>query len=673
MGSPLQSRQRNGAHGRLFSGGDTVCGIAGLVALRERPLETAVVDAMTATLRHRGPDDDGRYLDPDGRAVLGFRRLSIIDLAGGHQPMSNEDGSVWLVFNGEIYNFEALRADLERAGHVFRTRADSETILHLYEECGDRCVERLRGMFAFAIWDRRRGRLLAARDRLGIKPLYWTIADDQLVFGSEVKALLQHPAARPDLDEEALYHYLTFLTTPAPGTLFRGVQKLPAGHTLALEPGQPPRLTRYWDAVVPTGASEDERDYVEATRALLADAVRSHMISDVPFGAFLSGGVDSSTNVALMSQHMSRPAETFSVGFAGHDRYNEFGPASRIADLFATNHHEVRVAEHEALAYLPEMVHHQDEPLADPVCVPLYFVSKLMRDSGVVVGHVGEGADEIFFGYSAYMRTLRLGQALAPWRRLPRVAFRAGAALSAAASSLTGRGGRLPGLLERAGAGQALFWGGAVAYDEAAKRAILSPGYRRRAAGLSSHDVVAAIRADLLRQKPEADLLEQMTYQDLKLRLPELLLMRVDKITMSTSVEARVPFLDHPLVEHALSIPSALKVRSGAKGILKQAVADLLPHDVIHRRKQGFAAPTAEWFRAGLGDHLGDLLGRSALAERGLFDHAAVAGLLDEHRRGRQDRSVHLWTIVNLTLWYEHWIAGRDSRALLEAPLRAAS
>jgi asparagine synthase (glutamine-hydrolysing) len=527
-------------------------------------------------------------------------------------------------------------------------------------------------MFAFALWDGRRGRLLAARDRLGIKPLYWTVTADQLLFASEIKALLQHPAVTRGVDETALYHYLTFLTSPAPHTLFTGIQKLPAGHTLLVDPGGAPTVTRYWDAIVPTDPSGDERQYVERTRALLTDAVRSHMVSDVPFGAFLSGGVDSSTNVALMSQHMDRPANTFSVGFVDDPANNEFAPARRIAELFRTDHREVRIDQHDALAYLPEMIHHQDEPLADPVCIPLYFVSRLMRDSGVVVGHVGEGADELFFGYEAYMRTLQLQRALARLDAVPRVAWQIGAALTRPLTTLAGRGARLPTILDRLGAGQSIFWGGAIAYDEPGKRAILGCDVERRLRGLDSHDVVAGIADDLLAQKPDADFVELMTYQELKLRLPELLLMRVDKITMSTSVEARVPFLDHPLVELVLSIPSAIKVRGGAKHVLKQAVAGLLPNDVIHRRKQGFAAPTAAWLRSGLGDHLADLLGRSALAERELFDLGAVGRLLVDHRGGRHDRSVHLWTIVNLALWYEHWIAGRDSRALLEPALAAA-
>ena len=634
-----------------------MCGIVGLVSPRRHDASADAVAAMADVLAHRGPDDHGLYVDDERRAALGFRRLAIIDLAGGHQPMANEDGSLRLVYNGEIYNYRELRAWLEGRGHRFATSSDSETILHAYEELGDGCVERLRGMFAFALWDARRGRLFAARDRLGIKPLYWTLRDDTLLFASEIKALLRHPGARAELDEESLHHYLTFLCTPAPATLFHGINTLPAGHTLSFD-GEA-RVARYWDAIVPT-RSMGEEEAVATTRSLVEDAVRSHMMSAVPFGAFLSGGVDSSTNVALMSRFMDRPADTFSVGFVG-TRYEEFAPARAVAELFGTNHREARITFDDALGYLPEMVYHQDEPLGDPVCVPLYFVSRLMRDSGVVVGHVGEGADEAFFGYTGYMRALQVGRLLRPFRGLPAPAWRAAALLAKPVAQLTGRGGGMVDALGRLGRGEALFWGGAVAFDEPGKQALL----RRPLPGLSSHDVVRGISRDLLAKKPDADLLEMITYQDMRLRLPELLLMRVDKITMSTSVEARVPFLDHPLVEHALAIPSAIKVRSQAKHVLKRAVQDLLPREIVYRRKQGFDAPTAAWFRGPLGDQLEGLIGRSAMAEADLLEPSEPRRLVAEHRSARADHSVRLWGLLNLVLWYERWIAGRDVRELL--------
>jgi asparagine synthase (glutamine-hydrolysing) len=645
-----------------------MCGIVGLVSPRRREASVEAVAAMADVLKHRGPDDHGLYVDARRRAALGFRRLSIIDLAGGHQPMANEDGALRLVFNGEIYNYRDLREWLEGRGHRFATNSDSETILHAYEEVGDGCVERLRGMFAFAIWDEKRGRLFAARDRLGIKPLYWTLRGDDLLFASEIKALLQHPGVRAELDEESLHHYLTFLCTPAPATLFGGIQKLPAGHTLSFDGSA--RVAQYWDAVVPTRPM-GEAEAIATTRALVEDAVRSHMVSDVPFGAFLSGGVDSSTNVGLMSRFMDRPADTFSVGFVG-TRYEEFEPARLVANLFGTNHREARITFDDALGYLPEMVYHQDEPLGDPVCVPLYFVSRLMRDSGVVVGHVGEGADEVFFGYTGYMRALQVGRLLRPFRAVPAPAWRAASLLARPVARLTGRGGGVVDVLGRLGRGEAPFWGGFVGFDEPGKAALL----RRPRPGLTSHDVVSGISRALLARNPEADVLQLITYQDMKLRLPELLLMRVDKMTMSTSVEARVPFLDHPVVEHALAIPSPIKVRSQAKHVLKRAVEDLLPREIVYRRKQGFDAPTTSWFRGQLGAGLGDLIARSAIGAADLLDPVEPRRLVAEHRAARADHSVRLWGLLNLVLWYERWIAGRDVRELLApiaTPVRRAS
>jgi asparagine synthase (glutamine-hydrolysing) len=643
-----------------------MCGIVGLVSPRRRGASAEAVAAMADVLAHRGPDDHGLYVDEGRRAALGFRRLSIIDLAGGHQPMANEDGSLRLVFNGEIYNYRELRGWLEARGHRFATSSDSETILHAYEELGDGCVERLRGMFALAIWDAKAGRLFAARDRLGIKPLYWTVVNGDLLFASEIKSLLRHPGVRAELDEESLHHYLTFLCTPAPATMFRGIQKLPAGHTLSFDGDGAARIARYWDAIVPTRPM-DEAEAVDRTRGLIEDAVRSHMVSDVPFGAFLSGGVDSSTNVALMSRFMDRPSDTFSVGFVG-TRYQEFEQARVVADLFGTNHREARIDFDDALDYLPEMVYHQDEPLGDPVCVPLYFVSRLMRDSGVVVGHVGEGADEVFFGYTGYMRALQVGRLLQPFRALPPPAWRAAQLLARPVARLTGRGGGMVDALGRLGRGESLFWGGAVAFGEPGKAALL----RRPLPGLTSHDVVRGISQELLAKNPEADLLQLITYQDMRVRLPELLLMRVDKITMSTSIEARVPFLDHPLVEHALSIPSRLKVQSQAKHVLKRAVEDLLPREIVYRRKQGFDAPTAGWFRGQLGEAFDGVIGRSAIAGADLIDPAEPRRLVAEHRAARADHSVRLWGLLNLVLWYERWIANRDVAELLAPVARAA-
>jgi asparagine synthase (glutamine-hydrolysing) len=569
-------------------------------------------------------------------------------------------GRVWLVFNGEIYNHAALRQGLEQRGHVYASRTDSETILHLYEERGLDFVNEIEGDYAIALWDGELQRLVLARDRIGVKPLYFYQRDGRFVFASEIKAILAHPAVTPDVDEESLYHYLTFLTTPPPQTLFTDIRKLPAGHMLVCERDGSVRLNQYWDALPPAASVEarsDEEHKAEILRLLRA-SISKRMMSDVPFGVFLSGGVDSSANVALMSEQMSRPVQTFTVGFRDQEYLNELDSARRIARDFKTNHHEVIINEDDVRRFLPDLVFHQDEPIADPVCIPLYYVSKLARDSGTIVVQVGEGADEIFSGYDNYVRHLRIYEQF--WQhaeRMPRVMRRAASALTRPLLEATGRKRAAIELIRRLGAGEPLFWGGAIVYDESFKPRVLSREMRTRWNNRSSLEVVSPYLARIERERPASDFLTRMIYLELKLRLPELLLMRVDKITMATSVEARVPFLDHHLVEYAMSLPRSLKVegRSG-KHILKRALEEILPRDLLYSPKRGFGAPIREWFRDGLADLFDEHLMRSPMRRRNFFDYAFIARLLDEHRRGARDWSFHLWGLLNLSLWYERWI-----------------
>ena len=394
-----------------------MCGICGVweygAAVGRVGLD--VVERMRDTMPHRGPDDVGAEIFDGGRLAFGFRRLSIIDLSpAGHQPMQGCEGSgVWLVFNGEIYNHAELRAGLEGRGHRYRSRTDSETIIHLYEERGLDFVNEIEGDFGIALWDEPRGRLVLARDRVGVKPLYFRQEGGRLIFASEIKAILAHPSVTAELDEESLYHYLSFLTTPAPRTLFRGIGKLPAGHMLVCDRRGQVETIRYWDALPPEQPSNGVRpkhdeEYRAEILRLLRESIRKRMMADVPFGVFLSGGVDSSANVALMAEQMSRPVETFTVGYHDHEELNELDSARDIARRFGTNHHEVLIGEQEMLDFLPDLVFHQDEPLADPVCVPLYYVSKLARESGTIVVQVGEGSDEMFSGYDKYVKYLRL-------------------------------------------------------------------------------------------------------------------------------------------------------------------------------------------------------------------------------------------------------------------------
>jgi asparagine synthase (glutamine-hydrolysing) len=607
-----------------------VCGICGIRSFSDGFVcDDEVVVRMRDAMVHRGPDDAGSWTDERQRCALGHRRLSIVDLsAAGHQPMANEDGTVWVSFNGEIYNHTALRPGLEARGHRFASRTDSEVIVHLWEEEGIRCVEHLDGMFALAIFDARTGELFLARDRLGKKPLYYAQPPGGFVFGSEIKALLEHPAISPELDEEAFHHYLTFVCTPAPLTMFEGVRKLAPAERMVVKPDGSTVSDVYWSPMAGPATAELDALSEDELRTRLLDLLRGsiakRMMSDVPFGVFLSGGVDSSTNVALMSELMSDPVRTFSVAFAEHDQYNELEYARRVAQRYGTDHHEVVIDWDDLVSFLPEMIHHQDEPIADWVCVPLYYVSKLARDSGTIVVQVGEGSDEIFHGYQNYIdAAARRRRYWEPFQRVP---------------------GRLP------------FWGGAIAWQGDIKDGVLANGHMRP----DTYAIVEQLWRDAERERPGADLLQKMTYLELKLRLAELLLMRVDKMTMATSVEARVPFLDHELVQFAISLPERYKVRDGVgKHLLKTAVDGLVDPDLVWRRKQGFGAPVSEWFRADLGEKAQREIRGSALAERGLIDYDHVDELWAAHRAG-QEWSFQLWNLYNVSAWYDHWVAGRE-------------
>jgi len=615
---------------------------------------------MRDEMQHRGPDDAGDLLFDQARGGFGFRRLSIIDLSeAGHQPMHGCTDDVWLVFNGEIYNHAHLRKGLEERGHVYASRTDSETILHLYEERGLDFVHDIEGDYGIALWDDKREQLVLVRDRIGVKPLYFYHKDGRFIFASEIKAILQHPSVTAEVDEDALYHYLTFMTTPAPSTLFRDIKKIPAGHMLTVGRDGAIETKQYWDAL-PSESVEirsDEEHKTEILR-LLRDSIRKRMMSDVPFGVFLSGGVDSSANVALMSEQMSRPVETFTVGFSDAEYLNELDSARRIASQFGTNHHEVIISEKEMQDFLPSLVFHQDEPIGDPVCVPLYYVSKLARDSGTIVVQVGEGADEIFSGYESYVRHLRIYENFWQYaQRVPQIMRRAAGAVMRPALEATGRKRVAIELLRRLGENEPLFWGGVVIYDEAFKHRVLSEEMRRRFNGRSSLEAVNQYLDHIEEQRPGSDFLARLTYLELKLRLPELLLMRVDKITMATSVEARVPFLDHHLVEYAMNLPRSLKVEGASgKHILKRSLEEILPRDLLYNRKRGFGAPVREWFRGSLGEWFDSHLMNSTMRRRQFLDYDFVARLLEQHRTGSQDWGFHLWALLNLSLWYERWI-----------------
>ena len=492
-----------------------MCGISGILGFADSfPVSETLARVMAASQRHRGPDDEGAWADPTDRVALSHRRLSIIDLsAAGHQPMCTEDGNVWITYNGEIYNHEALRAELERSGHIYRSRTDTETILHLYEEAGVDCISRLDGMFAFAIWDARRRRLLLARDRLGVKPLLYALLPHGMVFASEVRAVLRHPSVTAELDETAFYDYLTFGFAPPPSTLFKGIHKLGAAEYMLVNSRGEVRRERYWSPWSPEAAASvrgmDEDEMVRHTRALLADSIEKRMMSDVPFGVFLSGGVDSSTNVALMAERSSQPIRTFSTAPRRHRRYNELSYARLVAERFGTDHHEVVIDDGDVASYIPNLIEHQDEPTSDWTAIPQHFVTKLAHDTGTSVVQVGEGADEIFHGYKGYADHRRW---VVPFQR--HVPHWAKQPLGDAAVWLTqrlGHGIRHGEAIYDAAASPIPYWGGALCFRGPLKNRVLAT-----ATGHSdSRRVPEALWREAETEWPHADLLQKMTYVEL--------------------------------------------------------------------------------------------------------------------------------------------------------------
>lgn len=661
-GAPVDDDRRTQA-GRPPSRSCDVCGIVGILGRLEGfQVDEATVLRMRDTLVHRGPDDGGVRHFGEDRVALGHRRLSIVDLSSaGHQPMANEDGSLWITYNGEIYNHAELREELEAKGHVYRSRTDTETILHLYEEEGPRCVERLHGMFAFAIWDRRRHELFLARDRLGVKPLLYADLPAGFIFASEAKAIVAHPSFSPDLDEEAFHHYLTFAFAPTPLTLFKGMRKLAPAERMTVRADGSIESDVYWDPFSATAAERSaamsEQEVIGELRDLLRDSIQRRMMSDVPFGVFLSGGIDSSTNVALMAELSEEPVRTYSTAPKDHPRYDELEHARVIARRFDTDHHEVVIDDDDMRGFLPRLMDHQDEPTADWTSIPQHFVSKLARDTGTIVVQVGEGADEIFHGYDGYETHRRV---VVPFQRLPAGLRRPFGRLAVAATQRSGRAIRHGEALFDAAHSPIPYWGGALCFRGPLKDR-LAPSFAGRSGSLER---VERIWDEAESHLPAVDLFQRMTYVELKQRLPELLLMRLDKIAMLSSVEGREPFLDHRVVEFAMALPADMKYRDGSgKWALKQSMRGLLPDEILNRPKQGFGTPMAEWLRGPFGHEAHDRVRRSSLADRGLLDYDVVAQLFEAHARGRGDWSKHLWNLYSVSVWHDRWIADRRAPA----------
>jgi len=619
-----------------------MCGICGLVAgEREGPPDQEAVARMSGRLVHRGPDDDGLFRE--GPVALAARRLSIIDLAGGHQPIENEDGSCVVVQNGEIYNYRELKRELEGRGHRFATDCDTEVLVHGYEEWGDAFAERLRGMFAIALWDKRRRRLLLARDRFGIKPLYYRHVDGGLSFASELKAMLEQPGFSREIDPQAVAAYLAFNSIPAPLTIFKQARKLPPGHLLTWEGGEV-ALRRY-ARPGPTPAAEarggSEEELAAELREVLDDSVRAHLVADVPVGLLLSGGVDSGGLAALASRHVSEPLRTFSIGFE-EEGFNELSRARLVAERFGTDHHEL-VVRPDAVELLPKLVEAFDEPFGDSSALPTYLVSELAVGE-VKVALSGEGGDELFGGYYTYVADLLA-------RRVGRLAALA-RPLAEALPSRTGR----------------------VGFDYKAKRfaraAALPPLERHHGwkeifssqarAELAGPGASAWDPLDLYRERyaetEGAPPLARMQDVDLGIYLVDDLLVKTDRLSMAHSLELRVPFLDPKVAELAFSLPTRMKVRGLAKKrLLRMALEPMLPREIVHGRKQGFSIPIATWLRGPLEPFAREVLAPGAVARQGLLDPAAVTPLLDRHCSGQEDLSRQIWGLMALTLWFDRY------------------
>lgn len=676
-----------------------MCGIAGVAWTADAPpFELELLRRMTSVLVHRGPDDEGFYHSQTGLgrssaaggpatsetasgggstssdttrsepgAALGHRRLSIIDLGGGHQPLSNEDGSIWIAFNGEIYNYRELQEELERKGHRFRTASDTETIVHLYEEHGPACVERLRGMFAFAIWDENRRALFLARDRLGKKPLVYRREAQRLLFASELKALLQVPDLPREIDPRALDEYLTYQYVPHPHSILRGFAKLPPAHWALYEGGRL-QLERYWQPdyanaaarldAAHEGANGNPRaasaaDLRRQLRELLTEAVRLRMRSDVPLGAFLSGGIDSTIIAGLMQQLSERPVKTFSIGFPVRE-FDERSYAREAAAHLHTEHHEA-IVEPSALSILPKLIWHYDEPFADSSAIPMMYLAEMTRRH-VTVALSGDGGDELFAGYTRYLAVslaqhadrlpgfLKSWLGAQVWQRLP---------ASVVQNSRRRRLKRLLSAIADVPERRYLKW--VSIFDDERRHDLYAPGFAESLAGFDAGSFLLAAYAAC----PERDFVTRTTCADVLTYLPCDILTKVDIATMAYSLEARCPFLDHEVVDFAARLPLALKLRGRrGKRILIETFSDLLPRSIQRRAKMGFGVPLGHWFRGELRPMLEEVLLDPSTLGRGYFRPEAVTRLVEEHVRGAWDHSYRLWSLLCLELWQRTFVDG---------------
>jgi asparagine synthase (glutamine-hydrolysing) len=635
-----------------------MCGIAGVLKFgKDAQASPAVVRNMCDIMAHRGPDDDGFFTH--GRVGLGMRRLSIVDLATGHQPLCNEDESIWVVFNGEIYNHRAEREALIAKGHSYRTQSDTETIVHLYEEYGKDCVQHLRGMFAFAIWDSKRNSLFIARDRLGIKPLYYRLSPDDFIFGSEIKVLMAYPGMRAEFNRSALPEYMAFGYLSAEETVYRGIHKLMPGHWLEINAQGELHIEQYWDLKIPQSEqTHDERYYVQSYRELLEGTVSSHLMSDVPLGVFLSGGLDSSAVAALMTKIRREPVETFSVGYSEH-AYSELPYARIVAEHLKSRHHEVFLSREDFFGALPKLIWHEDEPIVWPSSVALFLVAELARQRVKVV-LTGEGSDETLAGYSRYAFTMKNMAFDRAYRGVVPSSLRRWLRESIATSNwinATARRKLSHTFIGLDGASWISFYFDNFfsAYGQKDQREILSDEFTAQVEAGSAYRNVLQYW-----EQSSGPLLQRLLYTDIKTYLVELL-MKQDNMSMAASIESRVPFLDHVLVEWAMGVPANIQIHGTAgKTILKKAVEDLLPHSIIYRPKLGFPTPWSGWLAGDQLDAIERLVLEPRSMDRGYFKRSAIEKLFREHRAQYRDHYDRIWRLLNLELWHRVCVEGES-------------
>ncbi len=644
-----------------------MCGICGEIDF-SKGIKIEPIKRMCDVLVHRGPDDEGMVfirgdeyfevknsselppVDNGFEVGLGHRRLSIIDLSEvAHQPMSNEDGTVWVVFNGEIYNFQDLRVGLQHKGHHFKSRSDTEVILHAYEEWGVECLSRFRGMFAFAIWDSNLKRLFMARDRLGEKPLVYFNGNGRFIFASEIKAILQDSDVSRKLNIFALHNYLTYQYVPSPDTIFEGIKKLPPAHYLLYDGSDNVRIEQYWKLNFSPIQNnyEDLSEVCDLIRTELEESVKLRLISDVPLGAFLSGGIDSSLVVGVMAKLSGRPVKTFSIGFEEKD-FDELSYARLISNHFATEHHEF-VVKPNAIEILPKLVWYYNEPFADSSAIPTYYVANLTKDFVKVV-LTGDAGDENFGGYPRYLRS----QWVARFTKIPEKLrkdllpnfLRAFSTLHWREKTLN----RLSDFMESLSTDQARNYAEQIKiFNAKEKEDIYTEDFRKRVEKINSLDFVLK----KFEESGTEDLLEQLLYVDINSYLPEDLLVKMDIATMANSLEARVPFLDHKFMELVAGIPSHLKIKgSMTKFILKKAFSDLLPETILKRKKMGFGVPVSRWFKKELKEYVYEILMDSRTLNRGYFRREGIERLLDEHIASRYDHSAKIWALLILEIWF---------------------